>query len=271
MAHRRPHALLSAGRAVALTGVGLVLAGAVHVPRWLADPAWRKPVIFAGSFGLSSLAFAWVLAQLRPSRTSGLAAAIWVAAASGEVALALMQAWRREASHFNLATPFDATVHWTMAALAGAIWVAVALWTGLAHRDATLRGPERVAVLTGLWLVHASFGVGVLLSVHGTSAAVAGGEATAVFGANGHMLPPHAIGLHAIQLLAVACAALRWSGRTRPDAARWVWRIAAALVALMSFAVAQMLLGRGPLDPSAISLAAAAVSALGVLGRRPPV
>mgnify|MGYP003578190458 CR=1 FL=1 len=126
-----------------LTAVGLlmtVVAGASLVgilldPRIMTGlPAWLKPFKFAVSTAVYSLTLAWIFGWLsdwpRVRRIVGWTTAIVFVL---EVALIDMQAWRGTTSHFNVSSPFDATIFFVMGgaiivqtivsvAVAGALW-----------------------------------------------------------------------------------------------------------------------------------------------------
>jgi hypothetical protein len=100
-------------------------------------PVWHKPLKFFASAAIYTATFSWYLAQL-PQRgagsrrfASGLGTAIWVLL-GGELALIAMQAARGTGSHFNIASPFDATVFAVMGIMIALLSVVHALlWVSL--------------------------------------------------------------------------------------------------------------------------------------------
>jgi hypothetical protein len=224
-----------------LTAVGvlmLVVAGASLVgmlvdPRVITGaPAWLKPFKFAVSTAVYSLTLAWIFGWLsgwrRVRRLVGWTTAVVFVL---EVGLIDMQAWRGTTSHFNVSTPFDATVFFVMG---GAILlqtlvsvaVAVALW-----RE---RFSDRVlgwALRFGMTLTIAGAMIGPLMTrptaeqladvraggrmtiagAHSVGG-VDGGPGVPVTGwsrEHGDLRVPHFIGLHAVQVLALIAIGLR--------------------------------------------------------------
>ncbi len=97
-------------------------------------PAWLKPAKFAASITIYAVTLAWFFTFLpdwpRLRRIIGWGTALTMVI---EMAIIGSQAWRGTTSHFNVATPYDATL-WKIMGLAivtqtlSTISVAVALW-----------------------------------------------------------------------------------------------------------------------------------------------
>ena len=182
-----------------LCGGLLVLSGLVHVGVYLVDGgpwegplSWRKPIVFGLSFGLTLATVTWLMAFLQPRRLVGwLVIGVFAIASVGEVFLISMQTWRGVASHFNETTAFDGMVFSLMGLLVSfvaLVSVAVTLWAfGRLDAPPSLA----LAIRLGLVLMLVSQAVGVQMIVEGGN----------TFGAAGALKVPHAVTLHAVQVL----------------------------------------------------------------------
>jgi hypothetical protein len=260
-------------------------------------PAWLKPFKFAISTAVYSLTLAWIFTWL-PGRPRLRGIVGWTTAIVFvlEVAIIDAQAWRGTTSHFNVSTPLDRTLFAVMGTAillqtVVSVAVAVALWR---HRfgDRTLGWALRLGMtltiagaLTGplmtrpteAQLAQARAGGPMPTIGSHTVGAPDGGPGVPVTGwssEHGDVRVPHFVGLHAIQVLAIAALLLRrWR---RPERAR----VRAMLVAAASYAALFLLLlqealrGRSIVAPDATTLASLAVwaaltlLALAWIGRR---
>jgi len=289
-----------------LTAVGLlmvVVAGASLVgllvdPRVITGaPAWLKPFKFAVSTAVYSLTLAWIFGWLsgwpRVRRVVGWTTAIVFVL---EVALIDLQAWRGTTSHFNVATPLDATLFFVMG---GAILLQTLVSVAVAVALFRQRFADRAlgwALRFGMTLTIAGALTGPLMT-RPTEAqladARAGGRMT-ITGAHsvggldggpglpvtgwsrehGDVRVPHFIGLHAIQALAlIAVGVGRWRA---PEAVRvrMVLAATAGYASLFLLLLWEALRGQSVMAPDATALASIAVWAaatglvLGWIGRR---
>lgn len=277
-----------------LTGVGLLMV-AVAVPTTIGllvdprtiggAPAWLKPLKFAVSTAIYSFTLAWVFRYLtgwvRTRRIVGWTTAVVFVL---EVALIGLQAWRGTTSHFNIGTPLDALIFSTMGAAIliqtiVSIWVAVALWRQ-PFADAAIGWALRLGMT--ITIVGAASGG---LMTRPTAEQLAEARAThriAVAGAHtvgapdggsglpgtgwsrehGDLRVPHFLGLHALQLLALAAVALR---RRRVETTR---RSRLMLVGGVSYAtlfailIWQALRGEALVQPGSLTLTVGALWAL---------
>jgi hypothetical protein len=252
-------------------GGALVLVGLAHLTAWLVvGGAWqgpvsfRKPTTFGVSFGLTTITLAWVTGHLRiTDRTRWLLLGPLAAADATEVAWVAVQRWRGVASHFNFATTLDTALFLLGAA---AITVTVTVIVALAVLSFTrLRAAPSmaVAVRAGLLVLLVAQGVGGWMVGHGVGPASDGvTQGLTTFGAAGVMKVPHAVAMHAVQVL----PALAWLlGFARlPDRRRvgLVWAATTGYGALVAVSLLQTAAGLAPLD---LGVAAAALSLLGVL------
>jgi hypothetical protein len=280
----------------------LVVAGA-SVVGMLADPriitgapAWLKPFKFAVSTAIYSLTLAWIFGWLsdwpRVRRIVGWTTAIVFVL---EVALIDLQAWRGTTSHFNVATPLDATLFFVMG---GAILLQTLVSVAVAVALFRQRFADRAlgwALRFGMTLTIAGALTGPLMT-RPTEAqladARAGGRMT-ITGAHsvggldggpglpvtgwsrehGDVRVPHFIGLHAIQALAlIAVGVGRWRA---PEAVRVRMVLAATggYASLFLLLLWEALRGQSVMAPDATALASIAVWAaatglvLGWIGR----
>jgi hypothetical protein len=102
------------------------IAGMVVDPRTIIGvSAWLKPAKFAISTAIFSTTIAWIYGYLTvmPRLTRNLG---WILATSLvlEVAIIDTQAFRGATSHFNIATPLDATLFGIMGTVIGILWLA---------------------------------------------------------------------------------------------------------------------------------------------------
>ena len=193
-----------------LVGGVLMLVGLGHLAAWLVlGGAWqgpvsfRKPTTFGLSFGLTTITLAWITGRLRISdRSRWLLLGPLAVADATEVAWVAVQRWRGVASHFNFATTLDYALFLTGAA---AITVTVTVIVALAVLSCTRleAAPSMaVAVRAGLLLLLVAQGVGGWMIGHGVGPASDGvTSGLTTVGAAGVMKVPHAVAMHAIQVL----------------------------------------------------------------------
>ena len=217
-------------------GVLIVTGGSLE-----GDVSWRKPILFGESFGLTALSVAWVMTFLRRWRVAGwLLAGTLGLANFGEVFLVAMQQWRGVPSHFNNTTPFDEAVFVAMGFLilfSGVVIVVVTLLTFFA-----LQAPPSLtwAIRVGMVLLLAGqlFGIPMIrLGSH-------------TFGAAGAMKVPHALALHAAQVLPVLAWLLLFTNRSETQRTRTVILGAVGYSVLVAISALQAFGGRAPLDPT---------------------
>lgn len=262
----------------------------------MGSPTWFKPFKFALSFGLYSAALAWMLRLATRARRLGWWAGTVVAVASAaEVGVIVFQAARGRASHFNVGTPFDATIYDIMGRLAMVIFLGtLALAVFLAFQ----RHLDRAVA----WAIRFGIGlsmVGMLVTMPMTSPTVEqqrlqeSGVAVAVQGAHsvgvpdgGPSLPltgwattggdlriPHFVGLHALQLLPLLALLLVVFAERRPTSrlasatvrVRLVSIAAAGYAGTIALLMWQALRGQPLLRPDVLTLGAAAGLTVAVL------
>lgn len=214
------------------------------------SPVWLKPAKFALSFVVHFGTLAVIVAALAPQqrtrRTLHVAGAAMAIAFLGEMAYLFFQAAQAEHSHFNLSTPFHATMYQAMGV--GAV-VLIAMPVAVAHiarRDTSLGPATRAGIWWGaltsfvLTLIVAGYmsgGTGHLVGQPDDPDRVLPffGWSTEV----GDLRPAHFLSLHALQAFPLLGL---WADRTGRSAA--LLRPAALLWAAATLAVfGQALMG----------------------------
>lgn len=249
---------------LAWLGFTLLASGLFHVVVWLLDGgslvgpvSWRKPIVFGLSGGVTTLSLAWVVGLLPGGRGRRLWTRTYVVVMALEVFLITMQQWRGVASHFNGDTPFDRAVFAAMGLLIMVASAAIVRWTWATRRSGAAADTRRSA-LWGLLLLDVSLVVGVFLAVHGSAALEMDPNAQpAVVGAAGAPKVPHALALHAIQLLPVFAWLLRRYEPTESRRVRLLDIAGTGYGLLVLAAIVQMAAGRAPTEIFAPSLALA--------------
>jgi hypothetical protein len=267
------------------------LVGTLVDPRIITGaPAWLKPFKFAISTAVYSLTLAWLFQWLtdrpRVRRIVGWTTAIVFVL---EVAIIDTQAWRGTTSHFNVATPLDATLFSIMGAAIlvqtlTSVAVAVALWRQR-FTDRTLGWALRLGMtltiagaLTGPLMTRptaaqlADARAGGRMTTIGahTVGGVDGGPGVPVTGwsrEHGDVRVAHFIGLHALQALALIAVALRRWRRPESVRVRVLLAAAASYASLFLLLLWAALRGHSVVAPDAMASitiwAAATALALG--------
>jgi hypothetical protein len=261
-----------------LFGVLTAASAVVHGLVWLiagmpslAGPvSWRKPIVFGASIAVLSWSLTWVVGHLPETRA--LRHQTWwvVGLLTAELLLIDMQQWRGVASHFNNATPLDAAVFGAMGALIMAVAALLVWWTWRLFRAPRRDLPREqlTAARAGMLLLAAANGIGIGLSVWGSSlVAGAGGDLAALQAIAGLKLT-HAIALHGLQVLPLASIALTYvaSETARLSAMR---RATAGYVLVLLWALWQAGAGRTPDEiawPSAVLLVAGVLLGVWTVG-----
>jgi hypothetical protein len=254
-----------------LVGGALILVGLAHLAAWLliggawqGPVSWRKPTTFGISFGLTTITLAWVTGHLQiTERTRWLVLGPLAVADSYEVAWVSVQRWRGVASHFNFATTLDYSL---FLAGAAAIAVTITVIVALAVLSCTrLRAAPSmaVAVRAGLLILLVAQGVGGWMIGHGVGPASDGAtQGLTTFGAAGVMKVPHAVAMHAIQVLPALAWLLSFAALPERRRLRLVWAATTGYAGLVAVSLLQTAAGLAPLD---VGVAAAALSLLGVV------
>jgi hypothetical protein len=241
----------------------LILSGLLHGAVYLIDGgpwegplSWRKPIVFGLSFGITLATVAWILPFLRVRAATGwFTVGILTATSLGEVLLITLQTWRGVASHFNESTPFDAAVFSTMGMLVGLVGLVTVFVTVRSFFAQDAPPSLAWAIRAGLVLMIVSQAVGVQMIVEGGN----------TFGSAGALKVPHAVTLHAVQVLPALAVLLSLADMSERSRVRTVGIGALGYALLIAATMLQTYDGRAPLQPSLVS-SAAALTGLALLG-----
>jgi hypothetical protein len=255
-------------------------------------PAWLKPAKFAVSVSVYCFTFVWLLGfvENRP-RLVRIVANVTVVSFIVEMIVIITQAARGTTSHFNLTTPFNSFLWFTMGAFIVLVWtmnlvLAIILlrqrmpdhalaWSlrlgvlissiGMAAAFfMTTPTPEQVAATAGGYGAH-------IVGAHSVGVAD-GGPGLPVLGwstVGGDLRVAHFFGLHALQVLPffgwLITQRKSVSGRLAAnDRVALVWTGGLAYLGLVLLLVWQALRGESVIRPDAKTIAAAGTLAAGV-------
>jgi hypothetical protein len=263
-----------------VTAFFLLASGAFHSVLWAVtgdswtDPvSWRKPALFGISFGLTALSLAWVHTFLRPRpRLGWLVSGSFGLAAVGEVFLISMQRWRGVASHFNSDNRFDATVFQLMGLLVAIVALDIVAVTIRALRMLRAAPSMQLAIRAGLLILVAGQVLGQLILLNGATVLHkdpgAGLAQANVFGLAGQMKVPHAVALHAIQVLPGLAWLLSFAALTERVRLRMVVLATLGYTGLLLVNVLQTFRGLAPLalDLTAMGALVLSLALLGGVG-----
>jgi hypothetical protein len=272
----RPLMLLTGASAVLLVGC---LVGIVADPRTLTGlPIWDKPAKFAVSVAIYAFTLAWLISVLpRRRRLASVLGTICAVMLAGELVAIVTQVVRGRTSHFDYATPFDAAVFQSMAAMIATLWVSnlvlVVLLLTQRLPDPVLTWALRfgmIIAVVGMALAflmtlptsgqRASWDAGAEASVVGahTVGLPDGGPGLPVLGwstVGGDLRIPHFVGIHGLQTMILLGLALAIMGsRFAPFAARAtrimiVFVSATAYVGVLAILTWQALRGQSIIHP----------------------
>lgn len=238
-------------------GALLALSGVVHLGVYLVDGgpwggpiSWRKPVVFGLSFGIAIVTLGWIMGFLRPRSWSGWVVLGTLSVASvGEVFLISMQKWRGVESHFNDDTPFDATVFSIMGNLVVLIATMIVVITVWSFVRIAAPPSLALAIRAGLLLMLLSQAVGVQMIAEGGN----------TFGAAGALKLPHAVTLHAVQVLPALALLLLVSDTAERHRVRVVALGTAGYACMITATMVQTYGGRSPLDVGVVPVVLALI------------
>jgi hypothetical protein len=283
-------------RPLTIVGVGMLgvlaasLAGLVLDGRVITgQPAWLKPAKFALSIAIYSFTLVWLLSHIRERRRlASLAAWLTAVAFVIEMAIIGLQAARGTTSHFNIATPLDSALWFTMGSFITVVWlmgvVVAALLTLQRFADPLFAWSLRLGVacgLVGMALAapmtlptaeqQASFARGHVVAAGAHAVGVAdGGPGLPIVGwstEGGDFRVSHFVGLHGMQVLPavgwlLSLPALAWLSTRRRVALLWTPRLGYLGLTLLLFWQAQR--GQPLIAPDALTFGVAAALAVAV-------
>ncbi|BEP14110.1 hypothetical protein acdb102_24210 [Acidothermaceae bacterium B102] len=183
-------------------------------------PAWLKPAKFGVSIAFYCGTLAWMLSYVR-GHDSVVRAIAWTTAVCLVLELMLIdvQVLRGTTSHFNVSTPFDATVVGAMGALVIAVFVATVVAAVLLLRQGAIPGWLSYGIGGGLVVTLLGMAEAVLMVAntrgHSTGGHTVGGPdggpGLPLLGwstEHGDLRVAHFVGLHALQLIPLLAWAL---------------------------------------------------------------
>jgi hypothetical protein len=249
--------LFAVGSVLMLAGVAhLVPAAASDLP-WVGPVSFRKPTLFGVSFGLTCVTIAWMLAYVRVGRRGQVAVAALLGGGSlVEVAAVSLQAFRGVPSHFNVITgAFNAAVFGVMGVAVIAIVAAIVLVAVWSFTRLEAPAPLARGMRAGLVLLLVSQALGAHMIEHGLDQVIAQGQIAAggkaapnVFGAAGQLKVPHAVTIHAAQVLPGIAWLLGFTGWPSRRSQRLTTLAVAGYGGLVAVAALQTFSGRAPVD-----------------------
>ncbi|GAB2545109.1 hypothetical protein GCM10027167_57410 [Nocardia heshunensis] len=253
-------------------------------------PAWDKPAKFALSVLIYAVTWSWLIPQLpRGGRVARWAGSIAAALLGVEMVIIVIQVTRGTTSHFNVSSPFNSTLWYSMGISIIGVWLATAAIGLVLWRNP---GPDRARALgirygTVLSLVGMALGFLMVLPTQkqsGRPRLIAGahtvglpdgGPGLPLLGwstVGGDLRIPHFVGLHALQVIPLIVIALELLASRLPalrdvgGRARLVTVAAAAYAALMAVVTWQALRGESIIHPQALTLASLGVLAIATAG-----
>lgn len=252
-----------------LIGAILCCSGVFHLTLlWITGADWagplslRKPALFGISAGVTVWSIAWVLTQVVPRRYDRRFADLISGSLLVEVGLITLQQWRGVPSHFNRETTLDAVIELTMLGLILFVTAAVAWLCWRSRRLLPMAESRAIAIRAGLWLLLASCGLGLLVTIGG-EINLARGRPPEIWGQAGVLKYPHGSALHAIQTLPLLYFLLK---RFQVSHSAWLMGAAVSAHALfLAHALWQTFHGRARMDIDLISFAALLAAGLLIL------
>jgi hypothetical protein len=255
-------------RAGYLVGALLLTSGLLHLgiliiggSSWQGPLSLRKPMAFGLSFGLTLITIVWVASFLQlGNRRRALLLGAFTAACVLETALVSVQAWRGVPSHFNVATPFDASIARALAA-GGFVLVAVIIVLTRAAFRPTPGVPIslRIAIQIGFVALCLAMATGAAMIARGMSLVFAGSP-EAAYATGGTLKPTHAVTMHAILVLPALAWILSFANWSERQRVTMVLVAAAGYIVLVAVVAAGNAAG---LDPDQLPIAADVLSVLG--------
>lgn len=258
-------------RLAVVTGSVLIAVGLAHlvgfaVTRglWYGPLGWRKPFAFGVSFGITTATLGIASGVLMRSLRSQWMLCVTVAIANTvEVAWVSLQRARGVPSHFNESTGLDFALFIGAAVAVAATVAAIVVLAIAAIRAGDLEPTTRLAWRAGLGILLVSMAIGGVM-IEGGVGSNAGSASPTTIPPAGQLKVPHAVGMHAIQVLPVL-AWLTTFVRSLTERARLrLVAIATGGYVLLALAsMVQTFAGRGLGDPGVL---VAALAGLGVIG-----
>lgn len=259
-----------------VVGALLMASGAFHAlvyvidgGSWAGPVSWRKPIVFGFSFGISLITLGWFMTFLPRRRRVGWALmGTFGVAAVLEVVLITTQRWRGVASHFNESTGFDGAVFSAMGAAVVVVGLVIVALTAWSLTSLTAPASLALAIRVGLVLLVVSQLLGGLIIVNGEGVvdpAAEGSRTPSIWGAAGVMKLPHALTIHAVQVLPVLAWLASFTGWGEDRRLRVVTLAGVGYLGLALLSAYQTFSGLAPFDLSVLALAVLGLSVAAIV------
>lgn len=242
---------------------------------WEGTVSWRKPIVFALSLGSTLFSLAWVLTFLPKRRRLnwGLMSILGVSM-SVEYGLIVMQAWRGVPSHFNYTTPFDSAVFSMMGIMILIFGVICLIITGMVFFTVNAPASMVWAIRMGLLILAMSQFLGYMIVQNGTAQAFSESgeyvrdvtETASTIGAAGNMKVPHAVTLHALQVLPILAWLLLFSNWRERQRLQLVLVAGVGYSGLVGVSLIQTFSGQAAFDLSVLISLLLAGSVVSIVG-----
>ena len=269
---------LTAAALMMLGALAAFLVGIIVDPRVITGvPAWLKPAKFAISTAIYMFTLAWIFTYLSEwPRLRRLVGRATVGIFILEVAIIALQAWRGTTSHFNVSTPFNATLFAVMGSAIVvqtlmSVLVAVALWRQK-FEDRALGWALRIGMV--ITIAGASLGGMMTRPTESQLAQIAETHQVSLVGAHtvgapdggpglpgtgwsvehGDVRVPHFIGLHALQVLPVMALLLWWRRIDDARRARLMVVAGSSYATIFLILIGQALRGQALINPDGLTL-----------------
>jgi hypothetical protein len=243
---------------------------------------WEKPLKFSLSTVLYAFTWSWLIGQLvRFRRVAWWAGTITAILWTIELVIIVGDAAGGAQSHFNVTTPYTATLWSIMGISIATLWIVTFVLSIILFRNSIGDRARNLAIRAGALIALLGMGLAFLMTVptnsqladfKGISGAhtvglADGGPGIPILGwstIGGDLRIPHFIGMHALQLLPLLIIVLELAARRVPLLRDVTLRFRIVLVAALSYLGAigivtwQALRGQSIVHPDALTLAAAA-------------
>lgn len=292
--HRPLLWLATAMGLLALVCVGAMLFDSRQL---LGVSVWEKPLKFAISTAIYAVTWSWLLPQLQRFRRLGWwAGTLSAAMLAIELLIIAGTAAAGVTSHFNVSTPFAATLWAIMAFSISALWIATFVASILLFRTQLGDGARSLAIRSGALLALAGMALAFLMTgpqpgqisnfrgvIGAHSVGVAdGGPGLPLLGwstVGGDLRIPHFVGMHALQVIPIALILIELLSRRITVLRDVTVRLRLVLIVATTYAATialltwQALRGQSIVHPDAatfsfaVAIAIAAIAAAAVVTR----
>ncbi|MCH6257054.1 hypothetical protein MLD52_10885 [Puniceicoccaceae bacterium K14] len=200
----------ASGFVIMLTGIAHLMAfPLINDATWSGPTGFRKSIVFGLSGGFTLVTLSWLLSyfpakpKLHTSMMVGMSATMII-----EIIIIDLQRHRGVYSHFNMATPLD-SVLWSIMGISILSFALLAtIQTILSFGKLKASPAMKIAIRLSMLVFFLSQISGQLIVIHGLSVVFQEGQfiyeniaKSTTFGEGGNLKLPHALSLHAIQVI----------------------------------------------------------------------